>query len=68
MITLDHDLPPPHRMPQIPHFKLWLFYKDFSKLNAKSYLFSGATRNLTLTPPKMLRALVPIYQADEVIE
>jgi hypothetical protein len=50
------------------HFKLWPFYKDFSKQNAKSPLFSGATRNLTLVPSKMLRALVPIYRADGVIE
>ena len=68
MITVDHDLPPTPRISQMSHFKLWPFYKDFSKPNAKSPLFAGATRNLTLVPSKMLRALVPIYRADEVIE
>ena len=50
------------------HFKLWQFYKAFSTLNARSPLFAGTTRNLSLAPSKMLRALVPIYRADEVIE
>jgi hypothetical protein len=50
------------------HFKLWPFYKAFSTLNARSPLFAGTIRSLSLAPSKMLRALVPIYRADEVIE
>ncbi len=49
-------------MSQASHFKLWPFYKAFSTLNARTPLFAGTTRNLTLAPSKMLRALVPIYQ------
>jgi len=73
MITGDHDLhqtrwdiPDPLRM--YTHFKLWPFYKAFSTLNARSPLFAGTIRNLSLAPSKILRALVPIYRADEVIE
>ena len=73
MITGDHDLhqtrwdiPDPLRM--YTHFKLWPFYKAFSILDARSPLFAGTIRNLSLAPSKMLRALVPIYRADEVIE
>ena len=65
MITGDHDLhqtrwdiPDPR---ECTHFKLWPFYKAFSTLNARSPLFAGTTRNLSLAPSKMLRALVPIY-------
>jgi hypothetical protein len=75
MMTGDHDLHPtrwdiprPPLMSQMSHFKLWPFYKDFSTFNARSLLFAGTTRNLTLALSKMLLALVPIYRADEVIE
>src|SRR5438876_60750 len=49
-------------MSQVSHFKLSPFYKAFSTLNARNHLFAGTTRNFTLAPSKMLRALVPIYQ------
>jgi len=72
MITGDHDLhptrwdiPAPSNVPNVP---FQVMAKAFSTLNARSPLFAGTTRNLTLAPSKMLRALVPIYRADEVIE
>src|SRR5258708_39004999 len=70
MIMGDHNLhqtgkggtcPNAPRCPRC-HFELWPFYKVFSTLNARNPLFAGTTRNLTLAPSKMLRALVPIYQ------
>jgi hypothetical protein len=74
-MTGDHDLhptrwdiPDPPRMSQMSHFKLWPFYKALSTQSARSPLFAGTTLNLTLAMSKMLRALVPIYRADEVIE
>ena len=71
MIMGDHDLHPtkvdiPDPL-ECTHFKLWPFYKAFSTLNARSPLFAGTIHNLLLAPSKMLRALVPIYRADEVI-
>ena len=71
MITGDHDLQPtkvdiPDPL-ECTHFKLWPFHKAFSTLNARSPLFAGTIRDLSLAPSKMLRALVPIYRADEVI-
>jgi hypothetical protein len=75
MMTGDHDLhptrwdipAPPSNVPNVP-FQVMTFYKALSTRNAKSPLFAGTTLNLTLAMSKMLRALVPIYRADEVIE
>jgi hypothetical protein len=75
MITGDHDLHPTRwdipahsNVPNVPFQVMAILYKAFSTLNARSPSFADTTRNLTLAPSKMLRALVPIYRADEVIE
>jgi hypothetical protein len=55
-------------MSQVPHFKLWPFYKDFSTLNAQSPLFAGTTRNLALAPSKMYVHLCPFTNGFSICD
>jgi hypothetical protein len=50
------------------HFKLWPFYKAFSTLNARSPLFAGTIRNLSLAPSKMLRHLCPFTEPTASVQ
>jgi hypothetical protein len=49
-------------------FKLWPFYEAFSTLNARSPLFAGTIRNLSLAPSKMLRHLCPFTEPTASVQ
>lgn len=67
MITGDHDLHQtrwdiPTLFECIPISSYGHSIMAFSTLNARSPLFEGTTRNLSLAPSKMLRHLCPFTE------